>query len=96
MEINSAEVFAIYRAIKISLSSEEIKSRQLTIESDSAIAVAWSNASNGGPWNLNFIRNSIKAHLNVQIIHKGRSSNVVANSLAKQGLRRENEFLAWL
>lgn len=32
----------------------------------------------------------------VVILHKGRSSTFVADSLAKQGLDRNDEFLAWL
>ncbi|XP_019106194.1 uncharacterized protein LOC109135531 [Beta vulgaris subsp. vulgaris] len=100
MEINSAEVYAIFRAIKISMACEEIKTQSIIIESDSANAVAWSNAGCGGPWNLNFllnfIRNTAKSHRNIHISHKGRSSNMVADALAKQGLRRENEFLAWM
>lgn len=100
LEINSAEVYAIYRAIKITLSSPEISSHHIIFESDSANAVRWCNDKAGGPWNLNFmlnfIRHAISSQLNAQVIHKGRSSNAVADSLAKQGLRRENEFIAWL
>ena len=75
MEINSAEVHAINRAIKISLSCEVIKSHPIIIESDSKNAVSWCNASNSGPWNLNFVLNSIRKvlhlHLKVEIVHKG-------------------------
>ena len=39
LEINSAEVFAIYRAIQISVSSETLKGQPLIIISDSANAV---------------------------------------------------------
>lgn len=53
-----------------------------------------------GPWNLSFqlnlIRNARRSWLTLKIIHKGRSFNVVANSLAKQGLTGADEFLAWL
>ena len=30
-----------------------------------------------------------------EIIYKGRESNVVADSLAKQGFTRHDEFIAW-
>lgn len=67
---------------------------------DSANVVRWCNEDNGGPWNLNFqlnlIRNARKLWLDVSIIHKGRSSNFVANALAKKGLSREDDFVAWL
>lgn len=70
------------------------------LESDSADAVKWANDNEGGPWNLNFqlnfIRNARKEWLDISIVHKKRSSNAVADALAKQGLSRYDEFLAWL
>lgn len=100
MEINSAEILAIHRAVKITLSCEALKTAKLTIESDSANAVQWCNSEEGGPWNLNFhlnfIRNARKGGLDVSIIHKGRNSNFVADSMAKQGLHRHSEFIAWM
>ena len=99
LEINSAEVFAIYRAIQISVSSVATKGQPLIIISDSANAVQWCNSDVGGPWNLNFllnfIRNARKSWLPLSIIHKGRATNGVADALAKQGLSRKDEFLAW-
>lgn len=78
LEINSAEIYAIYRAIKISMSSERIKRHQLTLVSDSSNAVRWCNEDTGGPWNLNFvlnyIRNARKHWLCLEIIHKGRGA----------------------
>lgn len=100
MEINCAEILAIHRAIKISISCEFTKNRKLLLESDSSNAVLWCNSEHGGPWNmcyhLNFIRNALKKDLHIQITHKGRRSNFVADSLAKQGLTRLDEFIAWL
>ena len=100
MEINSAEVFAIHRAIKISLASNMVKHHQIIIESDSHNAVSWSNNASGGPSNLifllNFIRSSSFLGVKISIIHKGRASNVVADALAKQGLKRDADFVAWL
>lgn len=99
LEINSAEVFAILRATQITMRSQRIKSHIITIVSDSSNAVQWCNQDSGGPWNLsfmlNFIRNARKSWLSLSIVHKGRGSNSVADSLAKQGLRRSDEFLAW-
>lgn len=100
MEINSAEVYAIYRAIKITSASSMAKNHQIIIESDSQNAVSWCNDLNGGPWNLNsmlnYIRSSSHLGLKVSITHKGRASNIVADALAKQGLRRDADFVAWL
>lgn len=99
MEINSAKIFAIVRAIKITMSSVKIKHQQIIIESDSLNAVRWCNEECGGPWNLkfplNFSRNARKSELKISIIHQKRDANMVADSLTKQGLRRDAEFLAW-
>ena len=100
MEINCAEILGIYRAIKISISSENIKNKSIIIESDSANAVSWCNQDEGGPWNmnyqLNFIRNARKKILKISISHEKRNVNFVADSLAKQGLLRQSDFIAWI
>lgn len=100
MEINNAEVLAIRRALKMSLSSARIKDSHIIIESDSKNAVNWCKQEVGGPWNLkfilNFIRNTASSEPGVLITHKSRGSNTVADSLAKQGLSRRDEFIAWV
>lgn len=101
MEINNAEVNAIFRAIQISESfPDKCQSSNLIIESDSLNAVKWCTAKEGGPWNLNFhlnfIRNAIKRNTTMSILHQKREANHVADSLAKQGLQRGSEFLAWM
>ncbi|XP_056695728.1 uncharacterized protein [Spinacia oleracea] len=100
MEINCAEVLAIHRALTITWANSSLRDTSIVIKSDSANAVSWCNSVEGGPWNLvfqlNFIRSSCKSGLDVTIVHKGRSSNQVADSLAKQGLLRRDNFVAWL
>lgn len=100
MEINSAEVWVIHRAINIILSKDEFRRHEVIIESDSLNIVSWCNGNKGGPWNLsfqlNFIRNSLKKWMNISIIHKGRESNFVADSLAKLGIPRLDDFVAWI
>lgn len=100
VEINHAEVLAIHRALKISATIDYLAHSKLTIESDSSNAVKWCNEDNSGPWNLCFIINFIRSCLvkghGVEILYKSRESNVVADSLAKQGLTRMDEFIAWL
>lgn len=100
MEINSAEVLAIHRAIQISLNNMTYKSQEIEIESDSSNAVQWCTKPSGGPWNLSFILNFIRSApsrgLKLSIHHQRRNSNFVADSLAKQGLHRGSDFVAWL
>lgn len=99
MDINNAKVHAILRAIKITLcSSNRLQYKTFLIESDSLNAVSWSNSPQYGPWNLNFqlnfIRNALKTNGLFSISHHVRSSNYVADALAKQGMRKQDEF--WL
>lgn len=100
MEINSAEILAIYRAVKITTSNEALKGAKLILESDSKNVVCWCNSDSGGPWNLNFqlsfIRNVCKGGIDISIVHRGGSANFMADSMAKQGLHRKSEFIAWL
>lgn len=100
MEINNAEVLAIHRALKISASCERLMNLPIMIESDSVNAVKWCKQDKGGPWNMNFILNFIRGESRkspgMSITYKGRASNMVADALAKQGLSRRDEFIAWL
>lgn len=98
LEINHGEIFAIHRALKISSSMECCLQKQFIVESD--FTVKWCNGDLEGPWNLAFIINFIKSSLvrnrNIAMTYKGRESNMVADNLAKQGLSRRDEFIAWL
>ena len=100
MEINSAEVLAIHRAIRISKGCTRFIAHQFIVESDSSNAVRWCSKNMGGPWNLNFFLNYIRNAQNSEprfiIEHKKRESNMIADALAKQGLRRLDEFIAWI
>ena len=99
MEINHAEVFAIHRAIRILLASDYLNSSGVIIESDSANAVKWCNGETPAPWSLNFIINFIRRSMlsspGISITYKNRESNIVADSLARQGLLRLDDFVAW-
>lgn len=100
MEINHAETLAIHWAINITRKSERTKHSSIIIESDSSNAVKWCNGVIKGPWNLTFTINSIRGALakgpSISIVYRSRESNMVADSMAKQGLTRNDEFLAWL
>lgn len=45
---------------------------------------------------LNFIRNVASSEPGALIIYKARGTNTVADSLAKQGLSRRDEFITWV
>lgn len=100
IEINCAKFLVIHRAISISLASNATKRCNIILETDSSNAILWCNSESGGPWNmnyhLNFIRNACKRGLKISIIHKRKNANFVADFMAKQGLHRNSEFIAWI
>lgn len=102
MEINIAEVHAIHRVKKLTLGCSRFEPSHMIIESNSINAVKWCIEDKAGPWNLNFTLNFIKnkvrlsRNLSISIIPKKREANVIADTLAKQGLGRSDEFVAWL
>lgn len=78
----------IYRANQLSLNNDHLQHQVNNIESDSTNAMTWCNKDKGGPWNLNFqlnfIRNARKQQMNINIIHKRQSPNVVADFFGKE------------
>lgn len=102
MMIDSAEVWAIHRAINIIIHNKtnEYRQQSVVIKSDSSNVVSWCNGENGGPWNLNlslnFIKNVLRKSMNITLVRKGRDLNIDADTLAKQGFHRAYDFIAWL
>ena len=100
MEINTTEIFAIHKALKICKDFPNLQGKKFIVESDSKNVVAWCKEKSGGPWNiqfiLNYIRNISSSELQFEICHRGREWNSVADGLAKLGLSRQDDFLAWL
>lgn len=92
MKINQAEILAIHRAIAISSGCDHIKHSKIIVEFDSTNTIQLCNAQSEGSWNLNFIlnfiRNASTADCELKIVYKRRGSNVVADTLAKQGMSR--------
>lgn len=86
--------------MKIFLASRLVESHGLIIESDLANAVKWCNGENNSLWNLvfhiNLVRSNLKSGHGISVVYKSRETNVVAYSLAKQGLLRLDDFMAWL
>ena len=68
------------------------------VESDSLNAISWVSSSAMFPWKSQFYLNEIRAlssSIQVSFIHVGRAANGFADSLAKQGVDRSSNFLAF-
>ena len=74
--------------------------QHLIIESDSVNVIRWMNNPLSHSWkhhNLFSFVNRLKAYFgSITFSHIFRESNCMANDLAKQGVRRPSEFVAWI
>ncbi|KAK2641042.1 hypothetical protein Ddye_022805 [Dipteronia dyeriana] len=94
-----AEVLAIHKAISICAHSVALIGKEIDIVSDSTEAVSWVNAAGIG--NLAFmniiqeIQQCLSILGNTLIIFNFRSSNSLADSLAKNGSGKGADFVVW-
>ena len=96
MESNEVEVLAILEAIRIF--SYFYFHSSLVVKSDSLIAMSWVSSSSMFPWKFQFYMNEIRAlspMIQVVLKHVGRSANGFADSLAKQGVDRSSDLVAF-
>jgi ribonuclease HI len=72
----------------------------LIIESDYINAISWMNKPHNRPWkhhNLFSSVNRLKAYFgSITFSHIFRESNCMADCMAKQGVQRSSDFVAWL
>lgn len=83
---NEAEVLAILEALRIFSRSFQ---RRLVVESDSLNAISWVGINISKPWKVQFTFNGIKdlaSNIGATFHHVLRSTNGLADALAKQGL----------
>lgn len=97
---NVAELSAISEALEMFSTSSWVSSHSLIIESRSSRAVSWLHDRTKVPWSCGNILNTIDSLLNsvpkVKFDLATREANAFAYGLAKSGLLREQELLAWI
>ena len=97
---NLAELVAILEALRMLSSAQWLFGSGVVIESDSMVAVSWANGTDIVVWRYlsiyNEIRNLLCQLRSVSVRHISRSSNSVADSLAKFVVDREIPLLVWL
>ena len=100
LDSNIAELRVIVKAIKLSVSNYLLHHHHLIIESDYVNVIRWMNNPLSRPYkhhNLFSFVNRLKAYFgSITFSHIFRESNCMADYLAKQGVRRSSEFVAWL
>ena len=98
-DANVAELWGIWWAFDIFLNSNRFEGKELMIESDSAVALAWCSKKDARPWKLWKILNAIDCMSDkckeVKWVKIFREANGMANCLAKSGVDRRENFIAW-
>jgi len=97
---NQLHLRAIVKAIELSASNCLFHHQHLIIESDSVNAISWMNKPHNRPWkhhNLFSSVNRLKAYFgSITFSHIFRESNCMTDCMAKQGVQRSSDFVAWL
>lgn len=98
-EPNIAEFLAIREAIVIMVNDEGLTSKELVVESDSAIAVSWI-CNDTIPWKLNMdaniITNAMSKLRSCSVKNINREANSFADRLARLGVDRHTDMRAWI
>ena len=96
---NVAELLGIRWAFDIFLSFDRFEGKELVIESDSVIALAWCSKKDAHPWKLWKILNAIDCMSDKCKVMKWvkifREANGMTDCLAISGVDRVENFIAW-
>lgn len=100
LDSNVAELRAVVKAIELSASNCFLHHKHIIIESDSANVISWMNNSYNRPWIHHKLFSSAQRLAScfdsITYSHSYRESNHMADHLAKQGVHRISDFVAWL
>ena len=100
LDSNVAELKAVVKAIELSASNYRLHHKHIIIECDSATVIRWMNNPHNRPWLHHNLFSSIQRLAScfgsLTFTHSFRESNHMADHMAKQGVFRNTEFVAWL
>jgi len=100
LDSNVAELKAVVKAIELSASNCRLHHKHIIIECDSATVIRWMNNPHNRPWLHHNLFSSIQRLAScfgsLTFTHSLREINHMADHMAKQGVFRNTEFVAWL
>jgi len=100
LDSNVAELRAVVKAIELSASNCFLHHKHIIIESDSANVISWMNNPHNRPWIHHKLFSSAQRLAScfdsITYTHSYRESNHMEDHLAKQGVHRISDFVAWL
>jgi len=99
LDSNLVELRVVVKTIELSASNCLLHHKHLIIESDSANVISWMHNPHNRQWmhhKLFSSVNGLNAYFgSITYTHVFRESNYMADYMAKQGVRRSSEFVAW-
>jgi len=100
LDFSIAKLRAIVKAIELSAPNCLLHHKHIIIEYDSVNLISGMNNPRNGPWLHHKLFFSVKRLVSrvgsITFIHSYNESNHMADHLAKQGVRRTSEFVAWI
>ena len=99
LDSNIAELRAVVKAIKLSATNHLLHHKHIIIESDSANVISWMHNPENRPWMhkelFSTVQRLTRLFGSITFSHVSRESNSLADCMAKQGVRRSSDFIAW-
>jgi ribonuclease HI len=100
LDSNVAELRAVVKAIELLASNCFLHHKYIIIESDSANVISWMNNLHNRPWIHHKLFSSAQRLASgfdsITYTYSYQKSNHMADHLAKQGVHRISDFVAWL
>nr|XP_034930821.1 uncharacterized protein LOC118061489 [Populus alba] len=100
LDSNIAELRAVVKAIELSASKCFLHHKHIIIESDSANVISWMHNTHNRPWMHRDLFSTVQKLTSlfgsITFSHVYRESNSLADCMAKQGVHRSSDFIAWL
>ena len=99
LDSNIAELRVVVKSIELSASKCFLHHKHIIIESDSANVISWMNNPHNRPWMhsdlFSTVQKLTRLFGSITFSHVYRESNSLADCMAKQGVRRSSDFIAW-
>ncbi|KAK3227606.1 hypothetical protein Dsin_007468 [Dipteronia sinensis] len=99
MDSNTAELWAIKKAVQLCSDNPELRGREVKVVSDSKVAVSWVNDKDFGSLaHVNAIYNircCCSSFGNLEVTYDSRAFNSFVDSLAKMGSSMVGDFVVW-
>ena len=99
LDSNIAELRVVVKAIELSTSNCLLHHKHITIESNSTNVISWMHNPHNRPWMhqelFSIVQRLTRFFGLITFAHVYRESSNMADCMAKQGVRKSSDFIAW-